>query len=107
MPNALLSAFVLALALAAAAQAQTWPAKSIRVIVPFSPGGFANSSARAISDRLQTEIARIVQLPDVKEKLAGLGAEAVANTPQEAALFVKTEIAKWALVVKRANIKAE
>jgi tripartite-type tricarboxylate transporter receptor subunit TctC len=48
-----------------------------------------------------------VQLPDVSEKLAALGAEAVANTPQEAAAFLKAEIAKWAAVVKQANIKAE
>jgi len=48
-----------------------------------------------------------VQLPDVSEKLAALGAEPLANTPQEAAVFLKAEIAKWAKVVKEANIKAE
>ncbi len=69
----------------------------------FAPAG----TPVAIINRLQAEIARIVQLPDVKEKLAGLGAEAVANTPQEAAAFIKAEIAKWAVVVKRANIKVE
>lgn len=69
----------------------------------FAPAG----TPVAIINRLQAEIARIVQLPDVKEKLAGLGAEAVANTPQEAAAFIKAEIAKWAAVVKRANIKVE
>ena len=69
----------------------------------FAPAG----TPGAIVNRLQSEITRIVQLPDVSEKLAALGAEAVANTPQEAAAFVKAEIAKWAMVVKQANIKAE
>ena len=69
----------------------------------FAPAG----TPAAVINRLQSEIARIVHLPDVSEKLAALGAEAVANTPQEAAVFVKAEIAKWAAVVKQANIKAE
>jgi tripartite-type tricarboxylate transporter receptor subunit TctC len=69
----------------------------------FAPAG----TPAAVINRLQTEIARIVHLPDVSEKLAALGAEAVANTPQEAAVFLKAEIAKWATVVKQANIKAE
>jgi len=69
----------------------------------FAPAG----TPAAVINRLQTEIARIVHLPDVSEKLAALGAEPVANTPQEAAVFLKSEIAKWATVVKQANIKAE
>ena len=69
----------------------------------FAPAG----TPAAIVNRLQAEIARIMHLPEVSEKLAALGAEAVANTPQEAAAFVKAEIAKWTMVVKQANIKAE
>ena len=70
-------------------------------------GGALAGTPAAVVNRLQSEIARIVQLPDVSDKLAALGAEAVANTPQEAAAFLKAEIAKWATVVKQANIKAE
>jgi tripartite-type tricarboxylate transporter receptor subunit TctC len=69
----------------------------------FAPAG----TPAAIVNRLQAEIAMIVRLPEVSEKLAALGAEAVANTPQEATAFLKAEIAKWATVVKHANIKAE
>ena len=69
----------------------------------FAPAG----TSAAIVNRLQAEIAKVVVLPEVKEKLAALGAEAVVNTPQEAAAFIRAEIAKWAAVVKRANIKAE
>ena len=69
----------------------------------FAPAG----TPAAIIARLQSEIARIVQLPDVSEKLAALGAEAGAYTPPEAAGFLNAEIAMWAMVVKQANIKVE
>lgn len=69
----------------------------------FAPAG----TPAAIIERLQAEIARIVNLPEVSEKLAALGAEPVASSPQEAAVFLRAEITKWAAVVKQANIKAE
>jgi tripartite-type tricarboxylate transporter receptor subunit TctC len=56
---------------------------------------------------LHREIAKIVKEPDVKEKFAALGFEAVANTPDEFAAQIKAEIAKWGKVVKDANIKAQ
>lgn len=61
----------------------------------------------AVIDRLQKEIAKAVQLPDVKARLAGLGAEPIANTPAEFAVMIKGETAKWGKIVKDANIKVE
>jgi len=61
----------------------------------------------AVIERLQTEIARALQSPDVKARLAGLGAEAVGNTPAEFAAMIRTESAKWGKIVKDANIKPE
>jgi tripartite-type tricarboxylate transporter receptor subunit TctC len=43
----------------------------------------------------------------VAERFAGLGMEPVANTPAQMAEFNKAEVAKWAKIVKEANIKAE
>lgn len=60
-----------------------------------------------IVDRVQKEVARALQLPDVKERLAGLGAEPVGNTPAELAARMRTESARWAAVVKAAGIKAD
>jgi tripartite-type tricarboxylate transporter receptor subunit TctC len=60
-----------------------------------------------IIDKLQQEVARLLQLPDVKEKLAGLGAEPVGNTPAELAARMRAESARWAQVVKAAGIKAD
>jgi tripartite-type tricarboxylate transporter receptor subunit TctC len=56
---------------------------------------------------LHREIVRIAALPDVKEKLAAMGFEAVGNSPEEFAAQIKRELPKWAQVVKAANIKAE
>ena len=49
----------------------------------------------------------IVALPEVKDRLAVLGFEAVANTPTEFAAQIKSELVKWDKVVREANIKAE
>lgn len=57
--------------------------------------------------RLHREFVRVVQLPDVKERLAALGSEPVGSTQSEFAAFVKTEIAKWAKVIKSAGIRPE
>ena len=45
--------------------------------------------------------------PDVKERLATLGAEGVGNTPEQFRGFLKAEIVKWARVVKEAGLKVE
>ena len=39
-------------------------------------------------------------MPDVRERLLGLGAEPVASTPEQFGEFIRTEIPKWAKVVK-------
>jgi tripartite-type tricarboxylate transporter receptor subunit TctC len=62
---------------------------------------------REIVTQLHREIVRIVALPDVKDRLAALGFEAVGNTPEEFAAQIKAELVKWAKVVREANIKAE
>jgi tripartite-type tricarboxylate transporter receptor subunit TctC len=56
---------------------------------------------------LHDEIVKIVALPDIRERLAVLGFEPVASTPEEFAEHVKVEFMKWAKVIKASNIKAE
>ena len=46
-------------------------------------------------------------LPEVKERLAVLGFEPVASTPEEFARHAKAEFEKWAKVIRESNIKAE
>jgi tripartite-type tricarboxylate transporter receptor subunit TctC len=69
----------------------------------FAPAGTPPDIVR----RLNAEIVRILGLPDVKEKLAGLGAELVGNTPEEFAVLVKAEVVKWADVVRKSGAKVD
>src|SRR5262249_50908559 len=56
---------------------------------------------------LHGEIVKIVALPDIRERLAVLGFEPVASTPEEFAEHVQVEWRKWAKVIKTSNINAE
>jgi len=62
---------------------------------------------REIVTRLNHEIVKILRLPDVRERLAGQGAEPVGNTPEEYAVLLKADLARWAKVVKAAGIRAD
>jgi tripartite-type tricarboxylate transporter receptor subunit TctC len=69
----------------------------------FAPAG----TPRAIVDKLNSEIAKTLQVPAVRERLAALGFDPQPNTPDEFAAFLKTEIVKWAKVVKTSGAKAD
>ncbi|MEN3355999.1 MAG: hypothetical protein V7640_4157, partial [Betaproteobacteria bacterium] len=56
---------------------------------------------------LNRELVRILKTPDVQEKLMSEGGEVVPTTPDEAAAFIRSEVAKWAKVLKDANIPVE
>jgi len=56
---------------------------------------------------LHGEIIKIMALPDIRERLAVLGFEPVASTPEEFAQHVNVEFMKWAKVIKASNIKPE
>jgi len=71
-------------------------------------GMFAPAATpRAIITRLHSEVARAVNLPDLKERLTAEGAEPVANTPEDFAAYLRRELPKWAKVVKAAGIRAD
>ncbi|HYK15960.1 MAG TPA: tripartite tricarboxylate transporter substrate binding protein, partial [Burkholderiales bacterium] len=62
---------------------------------------------RAIVDRLHTEIVRAVNSPDLRERLTTQGADPIHLTPEQYTVFIQNEIAKWAKVIKAADIKGE
>jgi len=62
---------------------------------------------RPIIDRLNTELHKALASPDVKERLANAGVEPLVNTPEQFGEFIKSEIARYAKVVKTAGIKPE
>ena len=57
--------------------------------------------------RLNAEMAKILKLPDIKQRLDALGFEALLSTPEEYGAFTKSEIEKWAKVVKASGARAD
>jgi tripartite-type tricarboxylate transporter receptor subunit TctC len=59
---------------------------------------------KPVVDALQQEIARMIVLPDVKERLSAIGFTPVADTPEEFAAELKSEVARWGKVIADAKI---
>jgi tripartite-type tricarboxylate transporter receptor subunit TctC len=62
---------------------------------------------REIVAMLNAEITRILRTPDMKERLAAQGTEVRAETPESLAQFIRTEVLRWAKVVKQSGAKFE
>jgi tripartite-type tricarboxylate transporter receptor subunit TctC len=59
---------------------------------------------REIVDRWHAEVVRIVALPDVRERLTAASYELEPNTPEQFAALIRTEMDKWARVIRDAKI---
>jgi tripartite-type tricarboxylate transporter receptor subunit TctC len=59
----------------------------------------------AVVQKLQNELIRIVNLPDVRERFASLAADPVGSTSAEFSKIIETELARWTAVAKAGNIK--
>jgi tripartite-type tricarboxylate transporter receptor subunit TctC len=59
----------------------------------------------ALTVRLNQEITRVLNRPEVSDKLFNVGIEAAPGTPEELAALVKSEIAKWGKVIKEAGMR--
>jgi tripartite-type tricarboxylate transporter receptor subunit TctC len=60
-----------------------------------------------VISRVHQELARIVRLPDVQQRLASDGVEAIGNTPAQFAAYFKSELTKWTALIQRAKIRAD
>jgi tripartite-type tricarboxylate transporter receptor subunit TctC len=69
----------------------------------FAPAG----TPQPVVQRLATEIGKIINDPEVKSRLAGLGVEPSGAGPAELGTLQKSEVAKWAKLIKASNIKVE
>ena len=65
------------------------------------------ATPRSIVERLNTEVVRIVRLPEVAQRLRGEGYELPADTPDQFAAVIRAELAKWAPIVRAANLRAD
>ena len=62
---------------------------------------------RDIVAKLNVEMVRIANLPDIKQRLIEMGSPPVAGTPDQFGALIKSEIPKWAKVVKQANVSLD
>ncbi len=67
------------------------------------PAGTPN----AIADKFYADLVKVMHDPDVKEKFAQLGVEAISGTAEQFAAYMRSESAKYAKLIKEANIHAE
>lgn len=80
------------------------PGFEVRVTYAFmAPAG----TPKTAIDRLSGEFSRIVAMPDIREKLALQGMTPFYSTPDQLAAIFKSELARYAQVIKSANIKHE
>ena len=69
----------------------------------FAPAG----TPAAIVEKLSREIAAAIKLPDVREFMAREGADPVGSTPQEFTAFFRSEVERYARVIRSANIRGD
>jgi tripartite-type tricarboxylate transporter receptor subunit TctC len=62
---------------------------------------------RPVIDKLNAAMVKALREPDVVERLAALGVEIIGNTPDEFAHIIRSDIVKWAKVVKDSGVKAD
>jgi len=62
---------------------------------------------KAITDKFHADLVKVMQDAEVKKKFADLGVEAVYSTPEQFATFIKSEMAKYAKLIKEAGIRVE
>jgi tripartite-type tricarboxylate transporter receptor subunit TctC len=61
----------------------------------------------ALINRLNREIARVLDKPEVKERFQSSGVEVASSSPAQVTALMKAEIARWTKVIKEANIRAD
>jgi len=69
----------------------------------YAPAG----TPRAIVDQIAGDMRRVLAQPDMKERLAGIGVDIKASTPDELATFQRAELAKWGKIIKDSGAKVD
>jgi tripartite-type tricarboxylate transporter receptor subunit TctC len=69
----------------------------------YAPAG----TPREIVARLNTEIGKILRMPDIRERFSSLGADIAGGSPEDFAAFQRLEVARWTKIVKASGAKIE
>ena len=65
------------------------------------------ATSREIIGRLHSEVVKAMSVPEIREKLIAQGTDPVGTAPDTFGAFMKSETAKWAGVIKAANVRAD
>ncbi len=87
------------------AGAQGYPARPIRIIVPYAAGGNTDITARTVGAKLTDAFDKILASAELKERFINDGLEPIGGTPEEFGKFIRAEIEKYAKVVKAAGLQ--
>jgi tripartite-type tricarboxylate transporter receptor subunit TctC len=69
----------------------------------FTTGG----TPREMVARLHADLAKVISSPEIKEKIHGMGAQPIANSPEEMDRWLREERARWAKVIRDNNLKID
>jgi tripartite-type tricarboxylate transporter receptor subunit TctC len=87
-----------------AAVAESLPGFEVELVYSVvAPSG----TPRDVINRLNSEIIKVLALPDLQERLAGQGFEVRTSTPEQLGAYIQSEISKWAPIVKESGAKPE
>jgi hypothetical protein len=95
--RALVAGFALALAAPIAALAQAWPAKPIRIIVPYTPGGSSDIIARSIQQPLQDALKQTVIVENKPGANGNTGTDFVAKSPPDGYTLLLCDVGALAI----------
>ncbi len=62
---------------------------------------------KSIIDKLNMQMVKAINLPDMRERFSSVGAETIGGSPAEYGKFVQSEIKKWSTVIKAAGVKVD
>ena len=99
--NSVIACAALLLALLAAAQG--YPAKPVRVIVSVPAGG----TPRDLVMRIRDDVAAVLQIPDVRQRLLDIGGEPGGQPQEEFAARIRYELENWQKVAKAGGLKPQ
>jgi tripartite-type tricarboxylate transporter receptor subunit TctC len=69
----------------------------------FAPAG----TPAAVVSKLQSEITKILQIPEIRERMTAIGIDPIGGTPEELAAQLRADLARWTKVARTAGVKAD